>query len=250
MKKLILLILSVFLMIGISLAQKTNDGSGSGSGGSKKDGGGGEGDNSCNSSILDLATSFLGSYQTNLLGKSTKNPSITSFELFAHGGLSKELNDSVNYYIAIPRVRINYGALSGDIRFDYLKATNEIETETKNIDALAALNIIPSLSSKITIGMGIRYNLDLDTANIFQESLLGFEIGINNKQIKILSEIRYVYDWANKKEMMIEGSVNGAFRLLVVGNFLVYANAGIAYKKLNADIDYGLIYAGLNFIIQ
>lgn len=252
MKKLLFLTLSMFFVLGIAFSQKTNDGGGKGSGDNKNDEGGGGGTNSCSNPILDLATSFLGSYQTNLLGAGqTTNPSVTSFEVIAQGGFLTEFGDSLNYYTILPRLKINYGALSGDVRFDYTKGTDEInDTDTRNIDALAEFNFIPNNNLKITIGQGVRYELSNESGNTFHESLLGVEIGLNNKQIRISPEIRYVYDWKNKQELMLEGSLNGAFRLFGAGNFFVFGNAGLAYKKLGGETNYGLVYVGLSFMMQ
>ncbi len=190
MMKLASLLLSVLFMTGSIFAQKTNDGGGTegnNDGTTPKD----EtednttpdtGDNTCMTTALGITGILFGAYQSNLISSSNSNPSVTSFEIMLHGGIANSETES--FIIALPRVRLNYGALSGDFRYSYYTT----ETGSVNfLDALADFNIIAGKGFKMSIGQGVMYTLD-DTNTTYHESYIGMDIGLMDRSILISPE--------------------------------------------------------------
>jgi len=238
MKTITTILLSFFFMVGSVFAQKTNDGGSTGGnnkGDTPKDNTDGKGGN--NSNVLYKITKVLfGAYQGHLLASSSKKPWITSFELMANGGV---VGNSIN---AIPRIKLNYGALSGDVRYDYLSNTGGI---SQNVDILAEFNIIAG-SFKMALGQGVMYNMDVKKS--YHESFVGIDIGIMNRQIMISPEFRYAYDWSNKLTMNSEFTLKGSFRILNMSKLAVYLNAAGGYRYTGTDNI--VLNGGLNIIFQ
>lgn len=242
MKKITLILLSLFFVIGSVIAQKTNDGGSTGGnnkGNTPKDNANNtDGDKSTNDNVLLKITKVLfGAYQGHLLASSSKKPWITSFELMAHGGVVG------NYMNAIPRAKLNYGALSADVRYDYLKSNSGATAQ--NIDALAEFNIIAG-NFKMALGQGIMYSMDAERS--YHESLVGIDFGIMNRQVVISPEFRYAYDWTNKLTMNSEFTLRGGFRVLNMAKLVVYINAAGGYRYVGTNNV--VLNGGLNIIFQ
>jgi len=245
MKKFTTILLSLFFIVGSISAQKTNDGGSTGGNnkGNKPkdttDGGGGSGgdDNACMNTALSITGVLFGAYQNNLLGSTNKRPWVSSFELMAHGGV---FGSSLN---ALPRVRLNYGALSGDVRYDYIKNTADVVTQ--NVDILAEFNIIAG-DFKLALGQGVMYNMDIKQS--FHESFVGIDMGMMNRQIIISPEFRFVYDWNNKETVSSEFTLKGGFRILNLPKLAVYINAAGGYRYFETSNI--VLNGGLNFIFQ
>lgn len=240
MKKITTILLSLFFVAGSVSAQKTNDGGSTGGnnkGDKPKDNTDGDGGTSDNV-LLKITKVLFGAYQGHLLASSSKKPWITSFELMAHGGV---VGNSMN---AIPRAKLNYGALSADVRYDYL--TNDADATAQNIDALAEFNIIAG-DFKMALGQGIMYSMDAERA--YHESFVGIDLGIMNRQIVISPEFRFAYDWTNKLTMNSEFTLKGGFRILNMSKLTIYINAAGGYRHFE-ETDNIVFNGGLNFIFQ
>jgi len=240
MKKITIILFSFILIVGSVFAQKTNDGGSTGGNNdgttpkeNTDDGGTKTGDNT----LLKITKVLFGAYQGNLLAKSNKNPWITSFELMAHGGI---LGSEIN---AVPRARLNYGALSADARYDYISNDGGV---SQNVDALVEFNIIGG-SFKMALGQGIMYSLDFQKA--YHESFIGVDFGIMKRQVIISPEFRYVYDWENKLAMNSEFTLKGGFRVLNLSKLAIYLNATTGLRKMPGSSRV-ILNGGLNFIFQ
>ncbi|MCF6366575.1 MAG: hypothetical protein L3J35_10280 [Bacteroidales bacterium] len=251
MKKLSSLILILLFITGNLFAQKTNDG---GSSGGNNDGNTPKntdkntnpdtGDNTCMNTALSITGILFGAYQSNLISSSKTNPSVTSFEILLHGGTATSTTDS--YITVLPRVRLNYGALSGDVRYSYY--TNE-NGSTSFLDALADFNIIAGKGFKMSIGQGIMYILD-DTNQTYHESYIGMDLGFKDRKILISPEFRLAYDWSIKKPANSELSVRGGYKILSKSKFAAYANIGAAYQYMYDSDSKTIMFGGLDIFIQ
>ncbi len=240
MKKITILLLSLLFVAGSVFAQKTNDG---GSTGGNNDGttpkentDGGSGDTGDNV-LLKITKVLFGAYQANLMANSNKKPWITSFELMAHGGM---LGSSIN---AVPRAKLNYGALSADVRYDYISNDANI---SQNVDILAEFNIIAG-NFKMALGQGVMYSIEEEKS--FHESFVGIDFGIMNRQIIISPEFRYAYDWGNKVAMNSEFTLKGGFRVLNLSKLAIYLNASTGLRSMPGSRNV-ILNGGLNFIFQ
>lgn len=244
MKKLTTIFFSLIFITASVFAQKTNDGGSTGGNNKgntpkdKTDGGGGSGgdDNVCMNTALSVTGALFGAYQNNLLGSTNKRPWVSSFELMAHGGV---LGTSLN---AVPRGRLNYGALSADIRYDYIK--NDVDVVTQHIDILAEFNIIAG-NFKMALGQGVMY--DLDVKQSYHESFLGVDVGVMNRQIIVSPEFRFVYDWNNKQTISSEFALKGGYRVLNMQKLAIYINAAGGYRYFHGT-DNVVLNGGLNFV--
>ncbi len=252
MKKFASFLLSMLFLAGSIFAQKTNDG---GSTGGNNDGitpkdetedktTPDNGDNTCVTTALGITGILFGAYQSNLISSSNTNPSVTSFELLIHGGVAN--NQAESFVTALPRVRLNYGAISGDFRYSFY--TNE-NGSVNFLDALADFNVIAGKGFKLSIGQGVMYTLD-DTNQTFHESYIGMDIGLMDRSILISPEFRLAYDWSISKPANSELSLRGGYRIFNSKKIAAYANLAATYQYMY-DIDpKTIIYGGLDIFIQ
>jgi len=243
MKKICVTIFVFLFVFSNAFAQKKNDkGSTGGNNNNTKpqntdkntDGG------STNGLLLQFTKIVFGAYQQVLISKRGSDPAIFGFEAGINGGFLSGNSDS---YIAVdPRIRYNKGALSFDVRYDYLKGNVTFQ----NFDALAEFNIIVGNAFKAAIGQGIMYNIENSLA--YHESYFGMDIGFNDKQILISPEFRLAYDWSVKKPVNTELALKGSYRLLNVSVVSVYINAGAGYRYMANNGTFGNVFGGLNLI--
>lgn len=239
MKKFTTFFIAILFITGSVFAQKTNDGGGSkvNNGDTKPKDNTNGGDKSGDNTLLKITKVLFGAYQANLMAASYKKPWITSFELMAHGGI---YGSSIN---AVPRARLNYGALSADVRYDYISNDAEV---SQNVDVLAEFNIIAG-NFKMALGQGLMYSVDVEKS--FHESFVGIDFGIMNRQIIISPEFRYVYDWNNKIAINSEFALKGGYRVLNLPKMTIYFNASAGYRSFLGSGN-TILNGGLNFIFQ
>lgn len=247
MKKILILFLSVLFVFNYVAAQKTNDNGGNSGSNTNNDNNNNNNnsDNSCVSSILNTADVLIGQYQSSLLKSKKKNPSVTSFEIDALGGLASR--SGVNFYNILPRLKGNYGAFSGDLRLNHMVYADDPTIKTTGIDGLVEFNIIVGSGFKMAIGQGIYY--DFDTEAAFHESLLGVEFGMNERQIIVSPEGRLAYDWSNSLTVFYEVDLTGGYRFVKAGSMNLYVNAGAGYRNFSVS-SYMLLYGGISIVIQ
>ncbi len=204
-----------------------------------------QGDNECMNTALDITALLFGAYQTKLINSSS-NPSATSFEIMLHGGVAYNGNEM--FISAFPRVRLNYGALSGDFRYTYMD--QGILEPLSTFDAILDFNIIVGKSFKMSIGQGIMYSISETESNIYHESFLGMDIGIMDRMILISPEFRLAYDWNTKTTVNSELTLRGGYRVFNISSFSIYANIAGAYQYLGPNTSNTLIYGGFDIFIQ
>jgi len=243
-KTLSILIAILFVSVGL-FAQKVNDkgSTGGNNDNTKPKNTDNNNDNSGGTSdglLLQFTKIVFGAYQQVLISKRGSDPTVFGLEAGIEGGL---LSGSNNSYIAIdPRIRYNKGALSFDVRYDYLKG----DFTFQNLDALAEFNIIVGNGFKAAIGQGIMY--DIDNSLAYHESYFGMDLGFKDKQILISPEFRLAYDWSVKKPVNTEIRLKGSYRLFNISAVAVYINAGAGYRYIANDETFGTVFGGLNLI--
>jgi hypothetical protein len=247
MRKILIALLSIILISGMAMGQKTNDPAG---GGNNDGGGGGGSDTDCLSALSGTAGMFAGQYHSKLLGSSNKKEMARSYEIMPIVGYSVPLdNNNLSYYNFLPRVRVNYGALSGDLLIDYWADTEDFSVNPyKAAHGLAMFNIIPNNMFRAAIGQGVLYNLD--TEGVFHESFLGIEGAIMRRTITGSLEGRLAYDYEISKPVYISIEAKGGYKLLAAGPTKLYANAGLAYRDVNNGWQDIVPFIGLNLIIN
>lgn len=252
MKKLSLTLLSLIIVFSSVLAQKTNDGGGTtpGNNNNNDESKNNTNNNSCMSSVFEIGSVLAGSYHKKLLSSSKKNPSVTSFELAVLGGYATSVDNlsNVDYYNLIPRLKLNWGAFSGDVRYNSMMWVDDVKIGSEAFDGLVEFNFIPNSMFKLAIGQGIMYQLD--TKKAYHESLLAADLAINKRQIIISPEGRFVYDWANSMPVYYELALTGGYRILKFNAFNIFANLGASYRNYNNISQYAIVFGGLNFVIQ
>lgn len=248
MRKILIALLSIILVSGMAMGQKTNDPTGGNKDGNN-DGGGGS-DTDCLSAMSGTAGMFAGQYHNKLLGSSNKKEMARSYEIMPIVGFSVPLdNNNLSYYNFLPRVRVNYGALSGDLLIDYWADTDDFSVNPyKSAHGLAMFNIIPNNMFRAAIGQGVLYNLD--TEGVFHESFLGIEGAIMRRTITGSLEGRLAYDYEISKPVYISIEAKGGYKLLAAGPTKLYANAGLAYRDVNNGWQDIVPFIGLNLIIN
>jgi len=241
MKKTVTLFIALFFVFTNNFAQKTND-NGSTGGNNKNNNPPQNNDNNNNNTsdglLLQMTKVVFGAYQTALIKKRGNDPSVFGIEAGATGGV---LTSNAGSFIFVnPRLKLNRGALSFDVRYDYLKG----DYISQNIDALAEFNIIIK-GFKMAIGQGIMYNFE--NSLMYHESLLGIDLALKNKQIIVSPEFRLAYDWNLHKPVNSEFNLKGGYRLLNLNQVSLYLNAGAGFRYIPGDT-YGTIFGGLNFM--
>ena len=241
MKKTIVILLSILLISGNIIGQKTNDNDNTGGNNNNTN------DESCASTCANTALqifgSILGAYHKDLLNSS--EPSVTSLEIMLHGGAGT--GNDITYYTALPRVKLNYGALSGDFRYSY----SAFETGSSSfLDALLEFNIIAGNSFKMSLGQGIMFPIVENESNVFHESFIGMDIGVMDKMIMISPEFRLAYDWNISKPVNSEISLRGGYRIFGNSSFAIYANLAAGYQYMWPETINTVIYGGFDIFIQ
>lgn len=250
MKKTCILLISVLFLSMQMFAQKGKDENGSknkqdNSPPNNNNDGGSNTDNPCLNTGMQITGILFGAYQSSLLS-SSKNPTTTSFEVMLHAGVV--MNDEVSNIAFYPRVRLNYGAISGDFRYSYIDQ-GDIDP-VSNFDAILDFNIIAGSSFKMSIGQGILYQLGLEETAIFHESYIGMDIAIMDRAILISPEYRLAYDWDIMRPVNSEAALRAGYRIFDSKNFAVYANAAAGYQYYGSGTSNILAYGGLDIFIQ
>ncbi len=237
-KKTITILFALFFSMSAVFAQKTNDNGSTGGNNNNNNPPHNDNNNTSDGVLLQLTKVIFGVYQAALINKRGNDPSVFGLETGVTGGL---LTSTSGSFMAVdPRLKINRGALSFDARYDYLKG----DYTSQNIDALVEFNIIVK-GFKMAIGQGIMYNFE--NSAIYHESLLGIDLGLNNKQIIVSPEFRLAYDWSVHKPVNSELNLKGAYRVLNINKLSVYLNAGAGLRYM-PDVSYGNIFGGLNLV--
>ena len=239
MKKSIIILFCMLFIVSSITGQKTNDGGNTESNDNNNDE---SCQNSCMNTLVDIACSIVGEYHKNLLN--SNDPYVTSLETMLHGGAG--IRNDETYYTALPRVKLNYGALSGDFRYSY----STFETGSSSfLDALIEFNIIAGKSFKMSLGQGIMYLLEKTENNIYHESFIGLDLGILNRMILISPEFRLAYDWNISKPVNSELSLRGGYQIFGNSSFAIYANLAAAYQYMGSETINTLIYGGFDIFI-
>ncbi|MCD4794856.1 MAG: hypothetical protein K8R54_16595 [Bacteroidales bacterium] len=240
MKKAFTFFISILFLIGSISAQKTNDGGNTGGNDNNNDE---SCQNSCMNTVVNIAGAIFGEYHRNLLN--SNDLSVTSLEIMLHGGAGT--GNDITYYTALPRVKLNYGALSGDFRYSY----SAFETGSSSfLDALLEFNIIAGNSFKMSLGQGIMFPIVENESNIFHESFIGMDIGVMDKMIMISPEFRLAYDWNISKPVNSEISLRGGYRIFGNSSFAIYANLAAGYQYMWPETTNTVIYGGFDIFIQ
>ncbi len=244
MKKTVIFLFSVFFAFNCVFAQKTNDNGSTGGNNNqqnppKNNTDNNNNNNSGNSILGNLTKAVFGLYQQSLISRRGGDSYVFGLNIDIDGGFLT--SSGASFINAVPRLQYNYGALSADIRYDYLKG----DATMQNLDALAKFNIIVK-NFKLAIGQGIMF--DLTNSGAFHESFLGIDAGLNNKQIIISPEFRLAYDWNAQKPVNTEIGIKGAYRILKASSVSVYLNAGAGYRYMRENGTFGNVFGGLNFM--
>lgn len=237
MKKISVFLFTIFFTLTGVFAQKTNDNGSTGGNNdnTKPQNNDNNNNNNTDGLLVQLTKVVFGAYQTVLVNKRGNDTSVFGIEAGITGGL---LTSSSGSFIAVdPRFTLNKGALSFDARYDYLKG----DYFSQKIDALAEFNIIVK-EFKMSIGQGIMY--DIDNSLIYHESLLGIDLGINNRQIILSPEFRLAYDWTVHKPVSSEFNLKGSFRLLNFNKTSLYFDAGAGIRYIPKET-YANIFGGV-----
>ncbi len=234
-----LFIVSIFMCTSV-FAQKTNDKGSTGGNNKhqKPQNNKKKNNNKSDGLLIEFTKIVFGAYQNTLISKRGNDKSVFGIEAGASAGYLAGSNN--NFFNVDPRLKLNRGALSIDARYDFLKSDT---TQQQNIDALVELNLIID-DFKMALGQGIMYNIE--NSSVYHESLVGIELGLNNRQILVSPELRLAYDWAIKKPVNLEVNLKGAFRLVNYSGTAVYIFAGGGYRYMLND--YANFFGGLNII--
>ncbi len=243
MKKIILTALVALFTFSGAFSQKTNDEGSTGGNNNNTKPQNNTDDNTDNNNgtsdgvLLQITKVLFGAYQQVLISKKASDPSVFGLEAGIEGGMSA--GDNTSFVKVDPRIRYNKGALSFDVRYDYLTSN----PTTQNLDALVEFNVIIK-NFKAAIGQGIMYNIE--SGNMFHESYFGMDLGFNKKQILISPEFRLAYDWSVNKPVNTEIRLKGGYRILNLPVAAVYLNAGAGYRYMGEN--YTEIFGGVNLL--
>lgn len=245
MKKVLSILLSLVFIVSINFGQKTNDEGGKTD--SNNDNDKPKEDNACMNTIMQITGALFGAYQSDLLASSNKNPAVTSFEIMLHGGISN--SNSETNIAAFPRLRLNYGALSGDFRYSYIQQGEDLDP-INTLDIIADFNIIAGQAFKMSLGQGIMYSINEQENKTYHESFIGMDIGLLDRMILISPEFRLAYDYNISKPVNSELSLRGGYRLIDMSSFALYLNIAAGYQYLNPEVSNTQIYGGVDIFIQ
>ncbi len=128
--------------------------------------------------FVDLMLNNVVQWQTQVLEKREEMPELVSLELRLQTGLQPS-----NYYLALPRIRANWGLFSTDFRRSYLVESNPLGS-TKDISwndwQILQINLIQSNHASFRVGGGIM-NEDFNSKNTFPEYTMALSLSSKSK---------------------------------------------------------------------
>lgn len=188
--------------------------------------------------LLKLADSTIWSQKNEI-------PRIGSANIIAEGGLSKLKNSLI-----IPRINLNGGLLSTDLRFFSL-AEKKVNASTDFYNTLdwqiIMFNVIVIREFNLRIGTGFMF--ENYSGEAFNEHTLSMEIYPNEK-LKFSLEGRLAPDYTTKIDVRQEICILTAYKVRQYNNVSFNIFGKYSYNKYYQKVEFGSIHLGLHIEID
>ncbi len=194
--------------------------------------------------FVDLFINNVVPWQIQTLQKRDSIPELVSLELRLQTGLQPS-----NYYLALPRLRANWGLFSTDYRRSYLVEYNPLGT-TKDISwndwQVLQLNIISTRHANFRIGAGIM-NEVFNSRSTFPEYTMALGLTSRDKNINGEFEFRTASDLATASTPRWELNAHVNKKLFDRGLLHGYLTGGGVFQQYYGKINVWAFTAGLVF---
>lgn len=180
--------------------------------------------------------------QASILEKRDSVPRVVSFEVFAHGAMQPS-----NYYLALPRVRGNWGLFSTDFRFNYLYQQDQGQgySDLSTIDwQVLQFNILNSKYVLAHVGFGTMYEL-FGAHQHFFEWTTGMSIMTNAQRLNFNWEFREAADYQTGAFPRREFNLSVEKQLFRAGRWRGYLTVGGLYQRYYSSVSVWGLQSGL-----
>ncbi len=173
-----------------------------------------------------------------------ENKKITSLDLFTN--IAYDFDKQVHF---LPEVRLNWGVLSTQFKYNYLQESKNDSTFTYKTWhwQLLQLNIYPSENFIIRFGAGIFY--DYFVSSSYNEFFLGLELNSENEMFFVNIEGRYCDTYHQVENRAVYREANARFNLKILDtpHFWTYLSIGGIYHNYYGEFGILSGQVGLNF---
>jgi hypothetical protein len=244
-------ILPVFLLLITAtsiLAQVDAIKSSSSSNSSNKSNGGRDNSGSSNGAavyfFLNFMVNNIAPLQIQTLQKKTEIPQLVSLELRLQTGLQPS-----TYYLALPRIRANWGLFSTDYRRSYLVEANPLGP-TKDISwndwQILQLNLVNTSIARFRVGAGIM-NEVFNTGQTFTEYTMALALASKSKVYDGEFEFRQSSNLATGATPRWELNAHVNKKLFDRNKIHGYLTGGGVFQEYYGNTDVWAFTAGLAF---
>lgn len=186
---------------------------------------------------------LIGSWQVQKLARADSVKRLVSFETYWQGAVQPS-----NYYLALPRVRGNWGLFSTDFRFNYLVEDAQANGKAADLSTfdwqILQLNFITTRNVIGRMGGGNMYE-NFGNKKSFFEWTAGLTIMSNSQQLNGQIEYRVAKDFVTNAIPRREINLSVDKQIFRSGHWRGYASLGGIYQRYYQTVSVWGLQAGL-----
>ena len=187
----------------------------------------------------------MANWQAHKLRQRFANPSVVSLEVMPHLGINPP-----DYYVAMPRVRGNWGLFSTDFRYNLLlEQALEGYKSFRTFDwQILQLNLVTTRPVTLRIGTGFSHESAARRA--FHESTFALEGRLREDQLGWGAEYRVSKDYETGAVPRREFGVRGQYKVWEKGKTRGYLTLGGFLQRYYGRVNVGGIQGGITLVIN
>ena len=187
----------------------------------------------------------VANWQAYKLRKRFDNPSVVSLEIMPHLGLNPP-----DYYVAMPRIRGNWGLFSTDFRYNLLiEPTVEGYQSFRTLDwQILQLNLVTT--RPVTFRVGTGFSHESAARRAFHESTFALEGRLREDQWGWGAEYRVSKDYETGAVPRREFGLRGGYKIWEKGKTRGYLTLGGFLQRYYGRVNVGGIQGGITLIMN
>ncbi|MBC7923876.1 MAG: hypothetical protein H7Z75_22610 [Ferruginibacter sp.] len=187
----------------------------------------------------------VANWQAYKLRKRFANPSVVSLEIMPHLGINPP-----DYYLAMPRVRGNWGLFSTDFRYNLLiEPAVEGYRSFRTLDwQILQLNLVTT--RPVTFRVGTGFSHESAARRAFHESTFALEGRLKADQLGWGAEYRVSKDYETGAVPRREFGVRGQYQVWERGKTRGYLMLGGFFQRYYGRVNVGGIQGGITLVMN